>query len=74
VEGWRTRRIARLHTIKAQISAVEEKLRNNQMNLARIGKRELIDEIERLRKRGRWVEQYRKERMLKRKLHNHETK
>jgi len=30
------------------------------MSSLRIGKRELIDEIERFKKKGKWVEQHRK--------------
>ena len=55
-EGWKMRKIMNLQPIKAQIKAIRDKTKSSLMNMARIAKRELLDDIERLKKKGRWVE------------------
>ena len=54
-EGWKTRKVLKLNPIKNQINLIKEKQAKNQLSSLRIGKRELIDEIERFRKKGKWV-------------------
>lgn len=56
VLGWRVRRIMKLQPLKTQIKLIKDKITNGQLNMARIHKRELIDEIGRLSKKGRWIE------------------
>ena len=64
-EGWKTRRIMKLPVIKNQINVVQNKVKNEQVSHARIAKRELADEIERLRKKGKWVQLLAKNKNLK---------
>lgn len=54
--GWKVRRIMKLAPIKAQISEIKAKVKSSQMSQVRIKKRELIDEVDRLSRRGRWIE------------------
>jgi hypothetical protein len=46
----------KLTPIKAQISEIKAKVKSGQMSQVRIKKRELIDEVDRLSRRGRWIE------------------
>lgn len=55
-EGWKTRRILSLPQVKQQIQTIRTKNTNSHNSLCRIAKRELSDEIERLKRRGKWVE------------------
>jgi hypothetical protein len=66
--GWKTRRILKLPTVKGQINNIRLKLKNGQVSSARIAKRELVDEMERLGKKGTWIEVYQKFRMMKSKI------
>ena len=54
--GWKIRRIMNLPKIKNQIIKIKEKVNNNQMSSSRIAKRQLIDDIQRLKKKGKWIE------------------
>lgn len=51
--------------IKNQIGDIRLKTKNSQVSSARIAKRELWDEMERLSKKGRWVEVAQRFRTLK---------
>jgi myosin heavy subunit len=63
--GWKLRRILRLQPVKAQIGEIRVRIRNGQVSAARIAKREFADEIERLGKKGRWIEVLLRSRMMK---------
>lgn len=55
----------KLQPVRAQIGEIRLKGRNGQVSAARIAKREFADEIERLGKKGRWIEVLLKYRMMK---------
>jgi hypothetical protein len=63
--GWKLRRILRLQAVKAQIGEIRVRIRNGQAGAVRIAKREFADEIERLGKKGRWIEVLLRCRMMK---------
>lgn len=65
VSGWRVRSIMKLHPVRTQIGEIRLKARNGQVSAARIARRELVDEIERLGRKGRWIEVLVKYRMMK---------
>ena len=58
----------KLQPVKTQINEIRIKMKNGQNSSARIAKRELADEIERLGKKGRWIEVLHRFRMVKSKI------
>lgn len=58
----------KLQPVKTQINEIRIKMKNGQNSSARIAKREFADEIERLGKKGRWIEVLHKFRMVKSKI------
>lgn len=55
----------KLQPVRTQIGQIRLKTKNGQVSAARIAKREFVDEIERLGRKGRWIEVLVKYRMVK---------
>ena len=55
VVGWKVRKIMKLKSVHKKCNKIKEMLAINNYRDARIVKRDLIDDIERLSQKGKWI-------------------
>ena len=53
--GWKVRKIMKLKSVHKKCNKIKEMLAKNNYRDARILKRDLIDDIERLSQKGKWI-------------------